>query len=142
MNQWSHLRSWLRATFQRSRTEREMNAELHFHLETYAKDLTRSGIPLEEALRRARIEFGSLERAKEEPSRPRGGYLLGVRYRALFPDQRHRLERVGHFSLPRLASRRPHIHRSGDPAHRCGVCRHMGTGSSRHPRRSYGRASS
>jgi putative ABC transport system permease protein len=43
-----------------------MDAELRFHIEGYAEDLLRSGVPRDEALRRARIEFGGLERAKEE----------------------------------------------------------------------------
>ncbi len=46
--------------------ERDMDAELRFHLEAFAEDLVRIGIPREEALRRARIEFGGVERAKEE----------------------------------------------------------------------------
>src|SRR5580693_1192298 len=60
------LGSWLRATFHRSRAEREMDAELRFHIEAYADDLIRGGMPRDEALRRARIEFGGMERAKEE----------------------------------------------------------------------------
>jgi putative ABC transport system permease protein len=46
--------------------EREMDAELRFHIEAYAEDLVRSGVPRQEALRRARIEFGAIERAKQE----------------------------------------------------------------------------
>jgi predicted permease len=60
------IRSWFRSILQRSRAEREMDAELRFHIEAYAEDLVRSGIPRDEALRRTRIEFGGLERAKEE----------------------------------------------------------------------------
>jgi putative ABC transport system permease protein len=66
MTIWSHLQSWSRSILQRSRTEREMDAELRFHIEAYADDLMRAGTPRDEALRRARIEFGGLERAKEE----------------------------------------------------------------------------
>jgi putative ABC transport system permease protein len=62
----SRIRSSLRSILQRSRGEREMDAELRFHIEGYAEDLLRSGVPRDEALRRARIEFGGLERAKEE----------------------------------------------------------------------------
>ncbi len=43
-----------------------MDAELRFHIEAYAEDLVRTGIPRDEAMRRARIEFGGIERAKEE----------------------------------------------------------------------------
>lgn len=66
MNFWSRFRSWLRAILHRSCAEREMHTELHFHIETYADDLIGSGVPRDEALRRAFIEFGGIERAKEE----------------------------------------------------------------------------
>lgn len=65
---WRRVRAWL----QRSRMEREMDAELRFHIEVYAEDLVRSGAPPEEAQRRARIEFGGIERAKEECRDARG----------------------------------------------------------------------
>jgi predicted permease len=66
MRLWSRLRSWSRANLRRSRTESEMDAELKFHMDAYANDLARSGVPREEAMRRARLEFGGFERAKEE----------------------------------------------------------------------------
>jgi macrolide transport system ATP-binding/permease protein len=66
MNLWSHFRHWLHAILRRSRVEREMDAELRFHIDAYADDLVRSGEPRDEALRRARTEFGGVERAKEE----------------------------------------------------------------------------
>jgi predicted permease len=43
-----------------------MDAELRFHIESYASDLLKTGIPQDEALRRARIEFGNVELQKEE----------------------------------------------------------------------------
>src|SRR5438034_843618 len=72
MRAWNRFESWLRAVTQRSRMEGEMDAELRFHIETFAEDLVRSGVPREEALRRARIEFGGIERAKEECRETRG----------------------------------------------------------------------
>jgi hypothetical protein len=39
MTRWSRLRSWLRATLERSRMESEMDAELRFHIEAAAEDL-------------------------------------------------------------------------------------------------------
>jgi putative ABC transport system permease protein len=66
MTTWSRLRSWLRAVTRRSRMEREMDAELRFHIEAFAEDLVRRGVSQQDARRRARIEFGGLERAKEE----------------------------------------------------------------------------
>jgi len=62
----SRVRSWLRSMLRRSRMESEMDAELRFHIEAFAEDLVRNGVPREEGLRRARIEFGGIERAKEE----------------------------------------------------------------------------
>ena len=52
--------------------EREMDAELRFHIEAFAEDLVRRGVLREEALRRARIEFGGIESAKEECRDARG----------------------------------------------------------------------
>ena len=68
--------SWSRTAFRRSRMENEMDAELRFHIDTYAEDLIRAGVPREEALRRARIEFGGIERVKEEGREARGANLL------------------------------------------------------------------
>ena len=72
MRWWTRMRSWLRAVADRLRTEREMDAELRFHIEAFAEDLVRRGWSGEEALRRARIEFGGIERAKEECRDARG----------------------------------------------------------------------
>jgi macrolide transport system ATP-binding/permease protein len=72
MRMWSRIQSWLRTVVGRSRMEREMDAELRFHIETFAEDLVRNGVAREEALRRARIEFGGIERAKEECREARG----------------------------------------------------------------------
>jgi putative ABC transport system permease protein len=52
--------------------ESEMDAELLFHVQSFADDLMRSGVPREEALRRARLEFGAIDRAKEECREARG----------------------------------------------------------------------
>jgi len=72
MRLWSLLRSWLRATLRRSRMESEMDAELRFHMEAYAEDLMRGGVARHEAMRRARLEFGGIERVKEEGREARG----------------------------------------------------------------------
>ncbi len=72
MTLWSRLRSWVRATLWPSRMESGMDAELKFHIEAYAEDLVRSGLPRQEAMRRARLEFGGIERAKEECREARG----------------------------------------------------------------------
>ena len=76
MRLWRRIRSWVRAVLRRSRIESEMDAELRFHIEAYAEDLVRSRVPREEVLRRARIEFGGIERAKEECREARGMNFL------------------------------------------------------------------
>jgi|HubBroStandDraft_1064217.scaffolds.fasta_scaffold08878_2 predicted permease len=81
------LRSWLRAMRNRSRMEREMDHELRFHIESYVDDLVKQGVPREEAMRRARIEFGGLEMHKEECRAS-----LGLRiWDELFSDLRYAL---------------------------------------------------
>jgi putative ABC transport system permease protein len=72
----AQVRSWLGAVVHRSRSEREMDAELRFHIEARADDLSRSGIPRDDALRRARVEFGGVEGLKEECRDARGSNLL------------------------------------------------------------------
>jgi len=72
MTLWSRLRCWLAEILHRSRTESEMDAELRFHMEAYAEDLLRSGVPRQDALRRARMEFGGIEQTKEQCREARG----------------------------------------------------------------------
>jgi putative ABC transport system permease protein len=72
MRLWSEVRSWMRAMMGRTRMESEMEAELRFHMEAYAADLERGGVSREEAMRRAHIEFGGVEKAKEECREARG----------------------------------------------------------------------
>src|SRR5574337_950458 len=76
MRLFARLRSWYRTLLLRSGAESQMDTELRFHLDSRAEDLIRSGIPREEALRRARIEFGGVENFKEECREARGSNLL------------------------------------------------------------------
>ena len=85
MMQWAKFRTWTRSTVRRSRMESEMDAELRFHIETRAEDLIRCGVSREEAMRRARMEFGGIERVKEEGREARGVSFLDE----LFQDLRH-----------------------------------------------------
>src|SRR5260370_42083821 len=62
----AYFRSLAARFFHRSETENEMEEELRAHIEHRADDLERSGLDRDEAERRARIEFGSQERFKEE----------------------------------------------------------------------------
>ena len=73
---WRRVNTRAGAIFARSRLEREMDAEMRFHVEAYAEDLVRGGMGQAEALRRARIEFGGVEKAKEECRDARGVNLV------------------------------------------------------------------
>ncbi len=53
-----------------------MDAELLFHREARAEDLMRAGVPREEAIRRANVEFGGAEGIKEECREARGLHFL------------------------------------------------------------------
>jgi predicted permease len=72
----SQLRSYLQSFFNRDKVESSIDAELRTHIELRAEDLQRTGLPPEEALRRARIEFGRVERHKEQIRQSLGLRLL------------------------------------------------------------------
>src|ERR1700747_963240 len=79
--------AWRRALVGRKRMEREMDAELRFHIAARAEDLVRGGMEPEEAMRKAQMEFGGVERAKEECRDARGvnfgeGLVQDLRYGA------------------------------------------------------------
>jgi len=57
--------TWWKAITRREQLNCEIEDELTFHIEEYAKDLMRSGISQDEALRRARAEFGGIAAQKE-----------------------------------------------------------------------------
>src|SRR5215472_10115357 len=76
MKVWRRLRAWMGANLRRSRVESEMDTELRFHVEARGEDLTRSGMSRAEAMRRARIEFGGMDKAKEECREARGVGLM------------------------------------------------------------------
>lgn len=80
---WSELRYRLRALFGRAALERELDAELHFHLEQEAMKYVAAGMPMDAALRRARLAFGGVERIKEESRDVRGTRLLETTLRDL-----------------------------------------------------------
>jgi len=56
----------IRRLFRKSRAEKELDQELHFHLERQISDYITAGVTPDEARRRAQQEFGGLERVKEE----------------------------------------------------------------------------
>jgi putative ABC transport system permease protein len=66
----------LRALFRREAMEAEMDEELRSHFENHVEKLVASGMPREEAVRRARLEFGGYEHLKEECRDARGVSLV------------------------------------------------------------------
>jgi hypothetical protein len=66
----------LRALFQRDKVENELDDELRFHFERQVEKLVQSGLPIAEARRRARLEFGASDQIKEECREARGTHLL------------------------------------------------------------------
>src|SRR6476659_7739444 len=68
----ARLRSLVRALTRRQAFEDDLEDELRSHIDRYTQDLVRSGIPAEEAHRRARAEFGGLNTVKDECRQARG----------------------------------------------------------------------
>jgi putative ABC transport system permease protein len=66
----------LRALFRRTAVEGELDDELRFHFDQQVEKYVRSGLTREEALRRARIEFGGLDQVKEACRDARGSQFL------------------------------------------------------------------
>jgi predicted permease len=66
----------LRALFRRGAVEAEMDEELRSHFENQAAKNVVSGMTREEAMRRARVEFGGHEQLKEECRDARGVNLI------------------------------------------------------------------
>jgi predicted permease len=66
----------LRALFRRDAVESELDDELRFHFDQQVEKFVQSGLPLAEARRRARLEFGGSELIKEECREARGVHFL------------------------------------------------------------------
>jgi len=66
------IRYRLRALLSRASVERELDAELRFHIEHEAEKYERQGMSHDAALRRARVEFGGVEQTKEASRDLRG----------------------------------------------------------------------
>ncbi len=66
----------VRALFRRKAVEGELDEELRFHLERQVEKYLQGGLNREEAQRRARVEFGGVELAKEECRDARGVRFL------------------------------------------------------------------
>jgi predicted permease len=67
---------WFRRLFQKEKSEKQLDAELRFHLEHQVSDYIAAGMSPAEARRRARLDFGGLESIKQESRESRRGNLL------------------------------------------------------------------
>src|SRR5918997_3954270 len=64
--------SWLARLLNRRALERDLDREVRFHVDAATDDYVRAGLPREEARRRALVDFGGVERFKEEARDARG----------------------------------------------------------------------
>jgi predicted permease len=76
----SQLKTWWRALAKRGDYEGDMDAEMRFHIEAYADELQRSDasgkLTRGEAIRVARLTFGTVDRTKEECREAQGVSML------------------------------------------------------------------
>ena len=68
----ARLRSFLAAWTRRDRFEDALDEEVRFHLEACTEELVRAGVPRQKAARRARVQFGSIQSAKDDCRGARG----------------------------------------------------------------------
>ena len=81
----------LRSLFRRNADESEADAELRFHFDQQVEKNLKSGLAREEAIRRARLDFGGHEQLKEAIRDARGVNLIET----LFQDMRYGLRILG-----------------------------------------------
>jgi putative ABC transport system permease protein len=82
--------NWLSRLFQKEQVEKQLDAELRFHLERQISDYIATGMRPEEARRRARLDFGGLESIKQQSRESRRGNILET----LFLDLRYALRNL------------------------------------------------
>ena len=67
------LQSWINGIFRRVRLESDLSDELRFHLESRSEDLMQErGLSRDKAMRQARLDFGSVEKCKDQARQARG----------------------------------------------------------------------
>lgn len=96
------LALWWRALCRRSEFERDLDAELAFHLAARSEDLQAAGLPAAQADRQARIELGMTGLQRDQIRRARGLTLFDILARDLRHAVRGLLRNPG-FSLTALA---------------------------------------
>jgi predicted permease len=73
---FAKIRSLIKGLFRRQQLENDMSDEIQFHIEARANDLMARQTDRDGARRRARLEFGSFEKYREEARRARGLRLI------------------------------------------------------------------
>ncbi len=81
---------WLRRLFRKEQSEKQLDAELRFHMERQISDYIAAGMSLEEARRRARLDFGGLESIKQQTRESHRGNAL----ESLFQDLRYAIRNL------------------------------------------------
>jgi len=76
---------WLRRLFRKEQSEKQLDAELRFHLERQISDYVAGGMTPSEARRRAHLDFGGLEPIKQQTRESRRGNF----FETLFQDLRY-----------------------------------------------------
>jgi len=77
-----------RALFRRKLMEADLDEELRAHFERQVEKYVQSGLPVAEARRRARLEFGGLDQVKEECRDARGVNFVEITIRDLRAGRR------------------------------------------------------
>jgi len=85
---WTDLLYRLRALFRRRAVEDELDDEMRLHLELQTEKYIRSGVAADEAMQRARLEFGGADQIKEECRDARGTRSI----ENMFQDLRYALK--------------------------------------------------
>ena len=73
---WTHWRFLVRQSFRKRRRQHELDEELRFHVEQSTATKIAAGMAAEEAQRQALIEFGGVERTREQCHEQRPGWWL------------------------------------------------------------------
>ena len=68
----SRMHTWWRAMTRGAEIDAQIDEELRFHIQEYAEDFMRRGVPREEAMRLAKAELGSLTAVRENSRRAWG----------------------------------------------------------------------
>src|SRR5258708_22600242 len=78
MKLFAYFRSIAAKFFRRPQVDDDMDEQLRSHIQHRADDLERDGLDREKALRRARIEFGSPIRFREDSHKAIGGNFIEI----------------------------------------------------------------